>query len=250
MATCSMLSVPPAPQAASPSLDYMVTSAREAGRKQRRAWQRIMSGLHIPGQYRLLTLTSSPAAPRPIQASWHILIARLRRRGLVNDYCKVIEYTKSNHEHIHCIFRGSYIEQRQLSEHWASIHASPVVDIRQISAGHQSRSRAAYYLAKYLSKVGSRRLSPSARWLYPGSAAVWRNLCHAARTVADYHQAVPDWNTVLRIWRLHLSKQSRLTSIMKELGENELRWYYRVYAFDSVSAPPPARCGWGGVGRG
>ena len=75
-------------------------------RRHSRCFQRVISGLEKGGQLRLITLTSSPDAPQDIQRSFRKLIMRLKRRGVLKDYIKVIENTENGAQHIHMCFRG------------------------------------------------------------------------------------------------------------------------------------------------
>ena len=244
MAQGSKLPAEPS-EAVPPSLDKMVTSARASDRKARRAFQRIISGLHRPGQYRLLTLTSSDAAPRDVQASWHILINRLRRLGIVKAYIKVIESKPDARSHIHVIIRGSYIEQTHLSSLWASVHLSPVVDIRKVEVGMEAKRGVARYLCKYLSKQLNRRISPSSHWLYPGACHAWRSLVKATIRINQLQAGSLTWSQVLSAWHVHLSQGAKLGNVLKHLALHQLHWYYYLYAFQHRRAP---RVIGGGVG--
>lgn len=221
-----------------PFLDKMVISHRAAGRKFRRSYHRIISGLQRPGRYRLLTLTSSPEAPPDINHSWDILCKRLRRRGLVKAYIKVVEFTKAGRPHIHCLFRGSYIEQSLLSEMWASIHNSPIIDIRQVHASHRDRQASASYLSKYLCKASVSRLSPSNSWLFPRATVAWQALCHAARSTADYRRTTPNWQLVLSAWQTTLAAGASLTYVLGQLGLHTERYYYDLYAISNRRPTP------------
>lgn len=163
------------PETNSSSLDTIcVTSAR----KRKRAFHRILSGLHVNAPYKFLTLTSSPASPVDIQRSWRKLIMRLQRRGLMRaGYIRITEYTHAGRPHYHVIFRGDYIQQAYISALWAEIHQAPVVYISRV----RSKRGISGYLAKYMVKDMQGRLSWSFAWLYRGFVQAWCDLKRISR---------------------------------------------------------------------
>lgn len=169
------------------SLDTMSITAR----KRKRTFQRIMSGLSKPGLVRFLTLTSSPESGE-MQRDWRRLVMHLRRRGWMQDYIKVSEFTKGGLRHEHILYRGSYISQVYLSRLWESIHQAPVVWVKL--AGQKRRT--AGYLSKYMSKGTSARLCYSWSWVYRGFAGVWRRLVSCA-----VRYGTP-WSRVLHVWEM------------------------------------------------
>jgi hypothetical protein len=187
-----------------PYLDSVPTSARNNARRKARCFHRVISGFERGGQLRLLTLTSSPASPTDIQASLRKLIMRLRRRGLLKDYLRVIEVTESGLNHVHMIFRGSYIEQREVSRLWNSIHAAPVVDIRSVKGAFGSKRKVASYLAKYMVKGFHRRYSWSRSWVYPGFVAVWLSALRLFRNYTSQQIPSRKFSQFLDLWHHHL----------------------------------------------
>lgn len=134
-----------------------------------------MSGLKMPGTYRLVTLTTSTeawSAGKDIQQSYRALLGRLRRRGLCSGYVKVAEFTKAGLPHLHIIFRGKFIPWVWLSEVWREIHLSPVVHVTAI----RGRGGMARYLAKYLSKDPIARLACSWDWVWKGFRGDWKKI--------------------------------------------------------------------------
>ena len=85
-------------------------------------------------------------------------LVKLRRRKFFRNVCRsgfwIVEYTWREqthcwHVHLHCVIDSAYLPQAWLSSAWSRITGgSTVVDIRQCN------SRAAGYLAKYVSKNG------------------------------------------------------------------------------------------------
>ncbi|MBA7552094.1 hypothetical protein ES705_44648 [subsurface metagenome] len=153
--------------ASSPLLDKEIITARQRGR---RMYHRVMSGLEKGGQLRLLTLTTaSKEDNESFQKHFRMLRMRLLRRGLLLDYIRCREMTKSGLRHEHILFRGSYIEQAYLSYLWKKIHGAPVVDIR----GVYGKNRLASYLAKYATKGIEARTAYSWGWVWRGFARSW-----------------------------------------------------------------------------
>ncbi len=133
-------------------------------------YHRVMSGLEKGGQLRLLTLTTASIDDNSLfQKHFRMLRMRLLRRGLLLDYIRCREVTKSGLRHEHILFRGSYIEQVYLSHLWEQIHGARVVWIQRVAG----RSRLASYLAKYASKGIEARTAYSWGWVWRGFAKSW-----------------------------------------------------------------------------
>jgi len=140
--------------------------------KSRRCYHRVMSGLERGGKLRFLTLTSSNDSPQDIQKSWRALYMRMKRRGLIQGYIKVPEFTQSGKLHLHVLFRGDYVAQKLLSKWWSEIHQASVVDIRAFKPDGSKR-RVASYMAKYMSKEMAGRYSWSWGWVWRGFCRHW-----------------------------------------------------------------------------
>ncbi|MBA7553922.1 hypothetical protein ES705_46526 [subsurface metagenome] len=157
----------------SPLLDYYVISRRtptprlsDNGRRVRRFYQRYFTGVGVGGRLRILTLTSSDEAVNKgydIHKHFTALVKRLRRKWGRFEYIGVRE-VNGNRQHLHLVFRGEYMAQVQLSAMWASLHNSPVVDIRSV---YKARG-GARYLAKYLAKEAVNRYWASYNWVFQG----------------------------------------------------------------------------------
>ena len=206
-------------QAVSSLLDYKSTSARQSyypvsasRRRFRRMYQRVKSGLGRPGEVRFLTLTSAPGTQDLFQKHFRMLIMRLKRRGLVQDYIRCPELTKGGLRHDHIVFRGTYIEQAFLSALWGEIHGSPVVDIRRVVGSPLHRHRVASYLATYLAKSPCARYSYSWGWVWKGFAKSWRVLKRVSWDIGwNYRQ-------LLTFWEMHVKVGKRPEETLKELG--------------------------------
>ena len=133
-------------------------------KKQRRAFQRLMSGLTVGKsrreRLRFMTLTSSPeSVGRNLNADFRALKMRiLRKCGFKMKYWKI--RTNEGNGVLHIIFRGKYIPQKWLSEQWADIHKSPIVDIRSLHETRKGLTGIVFYLVgNYLAKQSFERMS-------------------------------------------------------------------------------------------
>lgn len=141
-------------------------------KKSRRCFHRVISGIKRGGNIRFMTLTSSDAAPGDMQRSWRCLYMRLKRRCLVQGYIRVPEVSEHGRQHLHILFRGSYIEQIMIKSMWQQIHKSSIVDIRLVRTDKDPR-RVANYMAKYMNKEVAGRYSWSWWWVWPGFCRDW-----------------------------------------------------------------------------
>src|SRR4030042_615842 len=118
-------------------------------KKQRRAFQRLMSGLTVGKsrreRLRFMTLTSSSeSVGRNLNADFRVLKMRiLRKYHFKMKYCKIRK--NEGNGVLHIIFRGRFIPQKWLSEQWADIHRSPVVDIRSLYETRKGLTSVAFY---------------------------------------------------------------------------------------------------------
>jgi hypothetical protein len=136
----------------------------KSNRRIRRFYQRYFAGIEVGGQLRILTLTTSDEAKGlDIHKAFRVLKERLRRRWGQFEYIGVKE-RKSDREHLHLVFRGSYMEQSQISAMWQDIYQSKVVDIRLV---YKQRG-GVRYLAKYLGKAMCNRYWASYGWVFKG----------------------------------------------------------------------------------
>ena len=179
---------------ASPLLDIEFITARQRGR---RMYHRVMSGLEKGGQLRLLTLTTARVEDNEsFQRHFRMLRMRLLRRGLLLDYIRCREMTKSGLRHEHILFRGSYIEQAYLSYLWGEIHGAPVVWIQ----GVRGKGRLASYLAKYATKGIEVRTAYSWGWVWRGFAHSWAVLKRASRDLGwNYNQLLMSWRWCVKL---------------------------------------------------
>lgn len=100
---------------------------------------------------------------------------RLKRRGLIQGYIKVPELSKNGKQHLHVLYRGSYIDMYLISHWWQEIHKAKVIGIRRVRYSNSKRHIASY-MAKYMSKEGLYRYSWSWGWVWRGFVKDWENL--------------------------------------------------------------------------
>ena len=166
--------------------------------KSRRCYHRVISGIERGGTLRFLTLTSGPDSPDTCQRSFRALYMRLKRRNLIQGYVKVPEKSKNGKQHLHVLFRGSFIEQQLISQWWLEIHHASVVDIRLVR--HRgNRRRIASYMAKYMSKENEYRYSWNWGWVWRGFCRDWLELKKRVNRFHDYGEYIP-WKDVLLFW--------------------------------------------------
>lgn len=167
-------------------------------KKSRRCYHRVMSGLERGGQMRFLTLTSSNESPHTCQRSFRILYMRLKRRGLIKGYIKVPEPSKNGKQHLHVLFRGSYIEQQLLSRWWQDIHHAKVVGITRVSKRRGKKGLAAY-MAKYMSKDNFYRYSWSWEWVWRGFCKDWADLKKRFRQLEPFFNNLT-FTYLIKVW--------------------------------------------------
>ncbi|MBA7716670.1 hypothetical protein ES703_125744 [subsurface metagenome] len=155
---------------------------------------------------------------------------RLRRLGVLTDYIRVIEYTKSGYEHVHMIYRGVYIPQPVLSRLWQEIHQAPIVDIRSVKASKQHLRGAAAELAKYMAKEGCRRYSWSWGWVYKGFVHTWMLAKSLFRSFLRYHPIANAFSRFLDLWHIHLKSRSPPSHLLDYLNCQLVR-VTRAYYF-------------------
>jgi len=170
--------------------------------KSRRCYHRVISGIERGGVLRFLTLTSSNESPDTCQKSFRALYMRLKRRGLLEGYIKVPERSKNGKQHLHVLFRGSYLEQALISKWWQDIHLAKIVDIRRVKGGRTPRQLASY-MAKYMSKENLYRYSWNWGWVWRGFVGDWKKL---KKLVYAFYGGVTSaaLEIVKRWWRLWL----------------------------------------------
>ena len=141
-------------------------------KRKKRAFQRIMSGLFLGGNLKLITLTSSPDSdPKRLQRNIVDLVRRIRRKFGKFEYVRV-RVRDEGYGVVHLIARGSYIPQKWLSEAWNNLHGAKIVHIERIFRTPQRVGN--YLIVQYVSnQPGSTWLAWSWGWVYRGFSKVW-----------------------------------------------------------------------------
>lgn len=174
--------------------------------KSRRCYHRVISGIERGGQLRFLTLTSSKDSPDTCQKSFRALYMRLKRRGLMKGYIKVPELSKNGKQHLHVLFRGSYIDQMLLSNIWQEIHHAKVIDIRAVQPW-VSRHKLASDMASYMSKANLYRYSWNWDWVWRGFCKDWKELKHRLLPLGSI-LPYTTFKDILRFWQMCLWRGS------------------------------------------
>jgi len=120
----------------------------------------------------------------------------------MQGYIKVPEASKNGKQHLHVLFRGSYIDQRLISHWWKEIHQAEIVDIRAVGNGREPKALASY-MAKYMAKENIYRYSWNWGWVWRGFCRDWTNLKKSWRTL-NAGGGNFSFQDLLRWWRLWL----------------------------------------------
>lgn len=180
-----------------------------------------------------MTLTSSNESPDRCQRSFRALYMRLKRRHLIKGYIKVPEFSKNGKQHLHVLFRGSYIEQALISAWWQEIHHAKVVDIRRVNYSKSPR-RVASYLAKYMSKENAFRYSWNWDWVWRGFCRDWAHLKRSIAQMKAMGVHIP-FPTILMAWRMWLREKWKpdfddlflnLNALFSKFGKTVQMFYY------------------------
>ena len=196
-------------------------------KKQRRAFQRLMSGLTVgksrSERLRFLTLTSSPEAKRRnLNADFRALKMRiLRKFHFKMKYWKI--RTNEGNGVLHIVFRGRYIPQKWLSEQWADIHKSSIVDIRSLYETKKGLTGIVFYLVgNYLAKQSFERMSWGYSWVFPAFVSSWKRLIEKY----GFRRGLELWNRLL-CSPFVVTRQVRLTRFLpqwKHTSEKSMPW--------------------------
>jgi len=196
-------------------------------KKQRRAFQRLMSGLTVGKsrreRLRFMTLTSSrESRRRNINADFRTLKMRIPRKfHFQMKYWKI--RTNEGNGVLHIIFRGRYIPQKWLSEQWADIHKSPIVDIRSLRETRKGLAGIVFYLiGNYLAKQSFERTSWGYSWVFPAFVSSWKRLIERY----GFKHGLELWNKLL-CSQFTVTRQVRLTRFLPKwryTNEKSLAW--------------------------
>lgn len=196
-------------------------------KKQRRAFQRLMSGLTVGRsrreRLRFMTLTSSPESQgRDLNADFRALKMRIQRKYRFKmKYWKI--RTNEGNGVLHIVFRGKFVPQKWLSQAWAEIHKSPIVDIRSLyETAKGLKGICLYLIGNYLSKQSFERMSWGYSWVFPAFVAAWRRLIEKY----GFKRGLELWNKLLNR-PFTITRQVRLSKFLpayKHSSEKSLPW--------------------------
>jgi len=184
-------------------------------KKQRRAFQRLMSGLTVGKsrreRLRFMTLTSSPESiGRNLNGDFRALKMRIQRKfNFKMKYWKI--RTNEGNGVLHIVFRGKFIPQRWLSQAWTAIHKSPIVDIRSLYETKRGLKGICFYLiGNYLSKQSFERMSWGYSWVWRGFTKTWKHIIQ----VYGYKSGLWVWKQMLTLFPITSSRQQKLTKFL------------------------------------
>jgi hypothetical protein len=170
-----------------------------------------------------MTLTSSPeTVGRSLNADFRALKMRIFRKfHFKMKYWKI--RTNEGNGVLHILFRGKYIPQKWLSDQWADIHKSPMVDIRSLYETKKGLTGIVFYLVgNYLAKQSFERMSWGYSWVFPAFVSSWKDLVEKY----GFRRGLELWNQLL-CSRFVVTRQVRLTRFLPEwsrTSEKSLPW--------------------------
>jgi hypothetical protein len=147
---------------------YYLTEEGKRERKFKRAYQRFMLGVGMPGVYMLLTLTTPPEFEGSIHDAWRKFLKRMRRRGIIREYYIVKGWNKAHTcQHLHVVLRLDYIGYLVAHQQWKAVTGAVWIHVDEV----RSVKGMACYLGKYLNKAyddehGKRSYWYAYEWIY------------------------------------------------------------------------------------
>ncbi len=122
----------------------------------------------MPGEYRLLTLTTPEDFNGDIHVAWRKFLKRMRRRGIIREYYAVKEWNeKHTCQHLHVVLRLDEIGFRVAHQQWQAVKGAVWIHVKKV----RSLKGMACYLGKYLNKAyddepGKRSYWYAYEWIY------------------------------------------------------------------------------------
>jgi len=147
---------------------WNLTEEAKRERKFKRAYQRFMLGVGMPGEYRLLTLTTPENFRGDIHEAWRKFLKRMGRRGMIREYFAVKEWNKAHTcQHLHIVLRLDYIGYQVALQQWKAVTGAVWIHVDKVC----SVKGMACYLGKYLNKAydeepGKRSYWYAYEWIY------------------------------------------------------------------------------------
>jgi len=146
-----------------------------------------MLGVKMPGDYRLLTLTTPEGFDGDIHDAWRKFRKRMQRRGLIREYFAVKEWNKKHTcQHIHVVLRLDYIGYQIARQQWKEVTGALWIHVDKV---HSVKGMASY-LGKYLNKAyddepGKRSYWYSYGWVYRKWRAFSKEMYKLGEPVTD-----------------------------------------------------------------
>lgn len=193
-----------------PGLPSAPHGRRSWTKKQRRTYQRLLSGIiranNERRRLRVITLTSSPekrSKQHEMGKAWQVLRKRICRYfGVSLDYFRL--RTSEGNGVLHIVYKGCFIPQTWLKNAWNEIWESPIVFIQAL---HGEKRLAKYLISHYMARHDDRdepgsprgtlfvRQSWSWGWVCRGFVHLWRRVLKSS---VDMQTAICTWNVLLR----------------------------------------------------
>ena len=198
--------------------------------KQRRSYQRLLSGLRhhqARGEIvRILTLTSVPGTSwRDLNSRFQVLRKRITRKYGKLDYWKLRTYEGPGAGVLHVIYVGPWIPHSWISRVWGEIHGAPIVYIQQLKKRYGSKRIARYMITNYMQHHEVSRQSWSWGWLFRGFVGYWHRIVRRSPCLYD---AIGTWTRILvkedplkwcKIWLGSYYCQTRLKKRLGSLAD-------------------------------
>jgi hypothetical protein len=160
-----------------------------------------------------MTLTSSPESlGRNLNADFRALKMRVYRKfHFKMKYWKI--RTNEGNGVLHIVFRGKFIPQRWLSEAWAEIHRSPIVDIRSLYETAKGLKGICFYLiGNYLAKQSFERMSWGYSWVWCRFVKTWKHII----AIYGFKSRLCVWKQMLSFFPLLGYRQIKITTFLSD----------------------------------
>jgi len=175
-------------------------SSSRWGSKQRRAYQRLLSGLNLAAArnqvVRIITLTTVPGPGYcDLKNPWQALRKRIERKFKTKVNYWRLRTNEGARGVLHILYVGPWIPQSWLSWNWKNLVGAPIVYIQQLKKRRGSRRIANYMISNYMTHHQFMRQSWSWGWVFRGFVGAWKQVLRLSPSLAD---AIITWNRQIR----------------------------------------------------
>lgn len=175
-------------------------SSSRWGAKQRRAYQRLLSGLNLAASrnqvVRILTLTTVPGPGyQDLRHPWQALRKRIERKYHAKVNYWRLRTNEGARGVLHILYVGPWIPQSWLSRAWYQLVGAPIVYIQMLKKRQGSKRIANYMISNYMMHHEFMRQSWSWGWVFRGFVGAWKQVLRIYPSLAD---AIIAWNRVIR----------------------------------------------------